>query len=66
MGGKEIKQKRRVDEGGGKDRRRAVACAVTILREEKGMFIRGIEVVRYGKPTRAALARALGLNGSLT
>ena len=52
--------------GGGKDRRRAVACAVAILREEKGMPIEGIEVGRYSKLTRSDLARELGLNGNLT
>ena len=52
-------------EGGGKDRRQAVACAVVILREEKGMIIGGIKVGRYGKITRAALSIAFGLNGSI-
>ena len=53
-------------EGGGKDRRRAVACADAILREERGMLIGGIKVGRYGKITHAALARAYGLKGGLT
>ena len=60
------KKSRRVGEDGGKDRRQAVACAVAILREERGMLIEDIEVGRYGKLTRAALARAFGLKGSLT
>ena len=53
-------------EGGGKDRRRSVRCAVVILREEKGMIIGGIKVGRYRKITRDALSRAFGFNGSLT
>ena len=53
-------------EGSGEDRRRAVACAVVILREEKGMLIGGTEVGRYGKLTRAALDIEFSLNGSLT
>ena len=53
-------------EGGGKDRRRAVTCAVVFLREEKGMLIGGIKVGRYGKLTLDDLGRALVLNGSLT
>ena len=53
-------------EGGGKDRRLAVTCAVVILCEEKGMIIGGTKVGRYGKITRDALSRAFGLNGSLT
>ena len=81
-GGKETKHKIQLGEGDGKDRRRAdddelkdeliqqrqraVLCAVVIFREEKGMIIGGIKVGSYGKPTCAALYRALGLNGSLT
>ena len=65
-GGKETKQRRRVGEGGGQDRRRAVACAIAILREERGMIIGGIEVGHYGKITCGALARSFGLNGSIT
>ena len=45
-GGNETKQSRRVGEGGGKDMRRAVACAVAILCEEKGVLIGGIKVGR--------------------
>ena len=65
MFGKETKQRKQVGEGGGKDRRRAVACAVAILREEKGMTIETIEVGRYIKLTFNALAISFGLNGSL-
>ena len=64
-GRKDKKQRRLVGECGGKDRRQFVACAVLILREERGMLIGGIEVGRYSKITRAALAIAFGLNGSL-
>ena len=55
-----------MDWGGGKDRRRAVACAVVILREEKGMIIGGIKVGHYDNLTRDSLARAFVLNRSLT
>ena len=64
--GEETRQRRRVGEGCGKDRRRAVACAVMILCEDKGMFIGGIEVGRYGNLNCDALARVLVLHGSLT
>ena len=53
-------------EGGGKDKRRAVSCAVAILHEEKGIIVGGIEVGRYGKLTCSVLVRAFCLNGSLT
>ena len=43
-GGKETKQRIQVGGVGGKDRRRAVACDVEILREEKGKLIGGIGV----------------------
>ena len=52
-------------EGGGKDMRRDVACAVTILCEEKEIIIGVTNVGRYIKLTRADLARQLGFNGSL-
>ena len=52
-------------EGDGKDRIRDVACAVTILHEERGIIIRGINVGRYGKLTCAALDRSFNFNGSL-
>ena len=57
---------RRVGEGGGKDRRRAVACTVAILCEERGMLIGGNEVGLYGKLTCSDLARAFVLKGILT
>ena len=63
---KREKHRRQVGEGGGKDRRLAFTYAIAILREERGMLIGGIEVGRYGNLTRDALARAFGLNGSLT
>ena len=53
-------------EGGGNYRRQYIVCVVAVLREEKGMLIGVMEVGRYGKLTRAALSRAIGLNGSLT
>ena len=53
-------------ECGGKYRRRAVAYAVAILREEKGMLIGGIKVGRYGNINRAALDRSFCLNGGPT
>ena len=53
-------------EGGGKDSRLAVAFAIVIFLEERGMLFGGIEVGRYGKLTCAALARAFILNVSLT
>ena len=43
-GGKEKKQRMRVDDGGEKDRRQAVSCAVAILREEIGMLIEVINI----------------------
>ena len=55
-----------VGEGGGENRRLSVACAVAILREEKGVIIGGIKFGRYSKITCAASDRALGFNGGLT
>ena len=43
-------------EGGGKDMRRDVACAVTILCEEKEIIIGVTNVGRYIKLNRADLA----------
>ena len=53
-------------EGGGKDRRRAVACAIESFCEKLGILIGGIKVGRYSKITCAGLAKAFGLNGSIT
>ena len=40
-------------EGGGKDRRRAVACAIESFCEKLGILIGGIKVGRYSKITCA-------------
>ena len=48
-------------EGGSKDRRRAVACAVAILREQRGMLIGVIESGRYDKITCDTLDRSFSL-----
>ena len=61
--GKETNQRRRVVEGGGKDRRQAFACVVKILYDDRRMLIGGIKVECYGKITRADLAREFILNG---
>ena len=50
----------RVVEGGRKDIRLTVMCAVAIFHEEKGVLIGGIEVGLYRKLTRADLDRSFG------
>ena len=49
-------------EGIGKDRRKAVVCAVAILREEKGILIWGIHVERCSKLTCYVLDISLVFN----
>ena len=59
-GGKDVEQRRRVSKGGRKDSRRAVVCAIAILREEKGMHIGVIKVICCNKLTCDSLAREFG------
>ena len=66
-----VENRRQADDDESKEkliqqRLRAVTCAVEILREDKGILIGVIEVGSYVKLTCAALARTLGLNGSIT